>query len=264
MRSSILVLLAIALFISAHPARGLVTRVNEGVWPRTWPEALEPLRDQSTTILTGFEKIYEIPFKDREQFEAVLPALLSVTSDKIPLRLKSVHPKTQGSLFDSSQALVRIYTGLDGQVYVTSGTAAERAAVHAAWREGTEEERACLQARGKVLVAGPPWPTHVLERDGTLPEYVAIGEAPILPDDIKAGGIPILPEFSCSTTGEKQWIRSSRYDSKAKLRARTEIDLVVDGNVIDLNRITFPPDTPIIDRRDAPVVAGQYDATVQE
>ena len=32
-------------------------------------------------------------------------------------------------------------------------------------------------------------------------------------------------------------------------RVRTEIELVVDGRIIDLNRILLPPDTPIIDRR---------------
>ena len=32
-------------------------------------------------------------------------------------------------------------------------------------------------------------------------------------------------------------------------RARTEIELVVDGRIIDLNRIPLPPETPIIDRR---------------
>jgi hypothetical protein len=32
-------------------------------------------------------------------------------------------------------------------------------------------------------------------------------------------------------------------------RARTEIEFVVDGTIIDLNRILLPPDTPIIDRR---------------
>jgi len=30
---------------------------------------------------------------------------------------------------------------------------------------------------------------------------------------------------------------------------RTEIELVVGGTIIDLNRILLPPDTPIIDRR---------------
>jgi len=31
--------------------------------------------------------------------------------------------------------------------------------------------------------------------------------------------------------------------------ARTEVELIVDGNVVDLNRISLPPDTPIIDKR---------------
>jgi hypothetical protein len=31
--------------------------------------------------------------------------------------------------------------------------------------------------------------------------------------------------------------------------ARTEIELVVDGNIVDLNRIPLPADTSIIDKR---------------
>jgi hypothetical protein len=38
-------------------------------------------------------------------------------------------------------------------------------------------------------------------------------------------------------------------------RVRTDIILVVDGDVIDLNRIQLPEDTPIIDQRFAPAVA---------
>jgi hypothetical protein len=37
--------------------------------------------------------------------------------------------------------------------------------------------------------------------------------------------------------------------SRVRYRVRTETVLVIDGDVIDLNRIQLPPDTPIIDRR---------------
>jgi len=45
-----------------------------------------------------------------------------------------------------------------------------------------------------------------------------------------------------------------------KWRARIDIELVVDGRIIDLNRIQLPADTPIIDNRKSPAKqeASQY------
>ena len=43
----------------------------------------------------------------------------------------------------------------------------------------------------------------------------------------------------------KDWVVQSL---KVK-RARIDIELVVDGNIVDLNRIPLPADTPIIDKR---------------
>lgn len=76
----------------------------------------------------------------------------------------------------------------------------------------------------KELYAGPPWPDSIRNKDGTLPEYV-VGTVDgwVAADKAAWGGV--------------------------RDRARVDIEMVVDGTVIDLNRIPLPPDTPIIDRR---------------
>lgn len=78
---------------------------------------------------------------------------------------------------------------------------------------------------GKQLTLGPPWPDSILDMAGHLPAFVVAtqdGWKPVSPNDRSLG---------------------------FHHRARTEIDLVVDGVIIDLNRIPLPENTLIIDRR---------------
>lgn len=83
---------------------------------------------------------------------------------------------------------------------------------------------------GKILRPVPPWPESVKSPTGQLPEYVTISE------DGK----------SWVAVQEKPPIETVK---GFICRARTEIELVVDGNIIDLNRINLPADTPVIDKR---------------
>ena len=82
---------------------------------------------------------------------------------------------------------------------------------------------------GKPLRIGPPWPDHIKSESGALPEYVVYENGkwrPYVPDAKK----------------DPSRLISLR-------RARIEIELIVDGEVVDLNRIPLPADTPIIDKR---------------
>ena len=67
-----------------------------------------------------------------------------------------------------------------------------------------------------------------------LPEYVFYDNGKWAPYDPNAKREPL-----------KDWVVQSL---KVK-RARIDIELVVDGNIVDLNRIPLPADTPIIDKR---------------
>jgi hypothetical protein len=76
---------------------------------------------------------------------------------------------------------------------------------------------------------GPPWPSSAFLPDGLLPEYVKAGEV----------------------QGKRTWIPATRGEGFKgfMFRARVDVELIIDGKIIDLNRIRIPSDTPIIDRR---------------
>jgi hypothetical protein len=81
---------------------------------------------------------------------------------------------------------------------------------------------------GKTLKPSPPWPESAKLPDGQLPKYV------VLSDD--------------KTT----WVPTDANHNPLKgfeFRARIECELVVDGKIIDLNRIRLPANTPIVDKR---------------
>ena len=81
----------------------------------------------------------------------------------------------------------------------------------------------------KLLKVGPPWPDYLKSESVTLPEYVVVEDGKWQPYDRK---------------------QAKRYKSRLTIRrTQTAIELIVDGDVVDLNRIPLPPDTPIIDKR---------------
>jgi len=82
----------------------------------------------------------------------------------------------------------------------------------------------CRKPGGKALQASAPWPESIKSPSGELPEYVVAA---------KDMWVPFLDE---SQKGFRN-------------RARVDIVLVADGEIVDLNRIPLPADTSIIDRR---------------
>jgi len=81
---------------------------------------------------------------------------------------------------------------------------------------------------GQKLRPSPPWPKELIGPNGELPEFVR--------DEVRDGKLT----WVAATPGT---------DDGFHYRARIDIDLVIDGQVIDLNRIALPHDTPIVDRR---------------
>ena len=146
-------------------ARALYEVANEGLWPKTWPKELEPLRKQARSITGPLAPFmfwyYEIPFTKREEFEAAWPHLLKVTTKGAPIFLvRSPNP----------------------------------------WFGAT--------IAAGVRVHSPP-------KDTTQPE------APL----------PGKP-------ADRETWKWTNY-----------IELVVDGQIVDLNRIALPAETPIVDER---------------
>ena len=77
-----------------------------------------------------------------------------------------------------------------------------------------------------------PWTIPITPAHETLPEYVTM-----------ENGVPMPATPGDGGTGFYH-------------RARVDIELIVDGDVVDLNRVALPNDTPIIDRRfPAPALA---------
>ena len=165
MRRTHAVVAALALLATVPSALALYEVWNEGVWPKTWPKELEPLRKQART-LEGPEVLnrhYEIPFTKRDEFESAWPHLLEVKSRGAPVILLRRPP-------------LNLYT-----------------------------------LKAGVVVHTPPVGT----------DKRANPEAPI----------------PGQSNPRVRWMWTSY------------IELVADGEVVDLNRIPLPPDTPIIDER---------------
>jgi hypothetical protein len=145
-------------------AFGLYDVVDEGIWPKTWPAELEPLRDQCRTsvgpLAPYMNQHYAIRLTDRKEFESAWPHILKVKSEGAPVFL----------VRRPSFSLDETKTG--------------------------------------VIVHSPP-----SDQADNAAEPIAVKD-----------------------------VTQTRINS-------TYIELVVDGEVVDLNRIPLPADTPLIDQR---------------
>lgn len=211
-----------AILLCCPLSSALVITSSEGRWPPDWPEELSPYRAQAKTTETGGgnnENVYEIRFDDREEFEKIWPTILKLKSDGGTLRLSSIERPFDEKVswfrqhFSQAEPIVRIY-----------------GPVHPAWP---------LTFRGgRKLVPGPPWPESAKWATGELPEYVTASQ----------DHTTWVPYLADPNTTWLQYLADPNRPA-SKWRARIDIELVVDGKIIDLNRIRLPADTSIIDKR---------------
>ena len=222
-----IILFAVMTMLASSRCFAMVTVSETGKWPDSWPKELEPYRKQarSREIAAVYsENVYEIRFENREEFEKLWPIILKLKDKKATLRLRSIQkPIKKGGLFNSDRPLVRVFSH-----------------VHPA--------RPIRYPGGRELRPAPPWPDSIKWSTGELSEYVARSEdgntwIPVEREEPR--GFMWIPDAV-----RKPPPRGFMY------RVCTEIELVVDGRIIDLNRIALPPDTPIIDRRSQKEVAG--------
>ena len=89
--------------------------------------------------------------------------------------------------------------------------------------------------KGHELRAGPPWPKEIVGKNGELPMYVVAEED-------KAGQLHWVPRSPKQARDAKKLLGFF-------YRVRTDVELVVDGKIIDLNRIALPDGVTIIDHR---------------
>jgi len=215
------VVLSGLLIVSVHePAVALVSVRSGCTWLTGWPKALDEVRNSCTTygVATGTqENVYEIVFDDREKFEKLWPILLTVRTPASPLRLSPFGKPSAWGLFSNAKPTVRIWGPSEG-VTIAPSEAEKRP-----W--DTDQ----LVKEGKALRPSPPWPADIVSANGELPEYVQALEE----------------------EGRLKWVPGDRdcLDRGFLFRARIDLELVVDGSVIDLNRTHLPSDGTIIDRR---------------
>jgi len=209
------VLAAFAALCAALPLQAMYEVSDSGTWPTNWPKELEPLRKQSGSLDGDYQSIYRIPFTNRLQFEAAWPHILAVKSPEAPIiLLKSPNESLGGTI----KAGVRILAPLTGKLISPKGTRYPPRA-------------AATVTNIHLLRIGPPWPDNVKSKSGALPEFVIYDNG--------------------------RWVPYSVQDRKTNapvyepliMRARIDLELVVDGDVVDLNRIPLPTETPIVDRR---------------
>lgn len=216
-KSTIITLSTVATVLVTSVSFALYSVSKNGKWPASWPKELEPLRTQSRTLKHHVGNIHEIHFTRQEQFESAWPHILKVKSREAPLTLLR-SPYTR--LGTPIKAGVRILCPSTGELVTFGG-------VNRRYPPGAE---AAIPDK-HFLKVGPPWPDYIKSESGTLPEYVAIENVKWKPCDSK--------EFK-GLKGTKAW---------SMTRARIEIELIVDGDIVDLNRIPLPANTPIIDKR---------------
>jgi hypothetical protein len=190
-------------------ARGLVMISEKGSWPADWPKSLEALREHARTI--------GVHNGTQENIYEITFSDRAEFEKAWPTLLSL---KTPG-------APLRIYKV---ELLPASGLGQLESNADPMVRIYGPPQDEWTGANGEKLKTSAPWPKELYGPKGELPEFVR-GD--------KSGGkshwVPV--------DGEKD------KDSGFHYRARVDVDLVIDGKVIDLNRIALPSDTPIEDRR---------------
>lgn len=216
-RQVFVVLLVIVACLSWHEnvlARGLSSPFGD--WPKNWPKELELFRERAESVSYGVvpgvvTQYYIIEFQTPEEFERVWPAVLRLKSKGAPLTLRTPdEPK-----MDPNDSQIVHDTP---QVWIVCPPP-------------DDEIQYELLPDGKYRLNGP-WTKDFDSSDGVLPERVV---------KLKKDGIWVAWDGRHSYDD---------YEAPAEIpQARVELRLYVDGEVVNLNRIRLPEDTPIVDKR---------------
>lgn len=111
------------------------------------------------------------------------------------------------------------------------------------WGHFTDNERTTIRIfaptggtnskNRETLKVGPPWPNSIIGPGGKLPEYVTIDT------DDKAHAVWVAADQPHDASHPRGFLN----------RARIDLDLIVDGTTVDLNRIQLPDNVLVVDRR---------------
>jgi hypothetical protein len=198
------------LLITSDSSHAFVTVLNHGDWPHDWPAALEPYRSRSRTFDVG-TGVQERVYEIPIKTQEELKAIWpAILSVKSPRAPLTIR-EVDLELPESKS----LYSYRQPTIHIF----APLHHVGLVGRPGWD----------KRISVGPPWPSSIVLPGGELPEYVQPAEV----DGVKT--------WTAAKLGE--------HPTGFYYRARVEIELVVDGKIIALDRIDVPADTPIIDKR---------------
>jgi hypothetical protein len=190
---------------------GLVMTTGHGTWPADWPKELESYREQAKTIGIAAGNQEDV-------FE------ISFRSRE---QFEKIWPVIQ-TLKSEGAPLTLITAGsAPGWAGLFDNNEPVLRIYAPSYTTGAVKTPDGKTVRRPV----PPWPDSAKLPNGQLPKYVWLS-------DDKTTWVP-----ADTNHNPLKGFKGFEY------RARIEIEIVVDGKIIDLNRIRLPVDTPIIDRR---------------
>jgi len=227
--SAVVCFIAACLLGLTRWADALVIPHGKGHWPADWPQVLEPLRKtaRSVDIATGIqEERHWIPVADRETFDRIWPAVLSLRSPNGTLTLTSVNAQNTDGWFPQDVPAIRITAPVAGSYSVSPTIQLE---------PGDQVDYSKLINAGLALRIGAPWPESVTDPDGVLPEYVRSEK---------------------DHDGRLKWVPANASEGSRHspprgflYRARVDLELTIDGSIIDLNHVKLPESVQVIDQR---------------
>ena len=187
----------------------LVSIEGSGRWPADWPKELESYRGQAKTIGVAAGN-HEDVFEISFRSREQFEKIWPVIQT-----LKSEGAPLTLTTAGSAPGWAGLFDNNEPVVRIYAPS-------YTGYVEGAD---------GRKLKPSPPWPDSVKLPNGQLPKYVWLS-------DDKTTWVPADTNHN-SLKGFKGF----------EYRARIEIEIVVDGKIIDLNRVRLPENTPIIDRR---------------
>src|SRR4051812_7279692 len=89
MKTRTALLAAIVLCAVGSSVCAMYSVALSGTWPESWPKELEPFRKQARTMVGPMieQSHYQIPFKNRKEFETAWPYFLKIKSKGAPIIL---------------------------------------------------------------------------------------------------------------------------------------------------------------------------------
>jgi len=195
----------------------LVMSSMQGEWPAHWPKELSRFRSSSETysILTANQAdVHVIPFNNSEDFENAWPHLLSLLSDGSKIEVTYASDDNTNGLYEDGIPCVRVSTPtkpVSTNLY-------------------DENQISVDYNTGQIF-----WPDYIYNESDQLPEYFALNK-----DETGEKLIPVSREEFLAD------FKSQKLTYGFVYRCRTDIEIVVDDDVINMDNIDIPTTVTLV------------------